>query len=69
MSSINTDVTKCPLNTPVILYCEYMMCKYIFIGTLTINPYDGSITRGECIEGDADIFYRAVIKGWGDIDE
>lgn len=64
MNNFNTNITKCPLNTPVILLGEYMMFDYIFKGTLTANPYDGSITRGDCLDGDPDIFYRSAIKGW-----
>ena len=46
-----------------------MMFEYVFKGTLTINQYDGTITRGDCFRGDPDIFYRSKIKGWKTIDE
>ena len=69
MDNFSKELEKCPLNTPVLLFAEYMMYQYIFIGTLTINQYDGSITRGQCIKGDPEVFYRSAIKGWKKIDE
>ena len=68
LAGFNMNIKECPLNKPVWLYGESMMFKVIFKGTLTTNPYDGTIIRGECLEGDADMFYRSAILGWRNIE-
>lgn len=59
------DVQNCPLNKRVHFLCDLSGGNlYEIIGTLTTNPYNGTIIRGECIEGDPDIFYRSAIIMW-----
>lgn len=60
-----TDMRKCPLDTPVYLYGEYMMFHCIYKGTLTLH--NGEVIRGECLKGDEDMFYRSTILGWKEI--
>lgn len=59
-----TDLANCPLNKRIHFLCQMGNCVYEIIGTLTLNQYRGEITRGECIEGDGEIFYRSQILGW-----
>lgn len=65
------DIICCPLNKKVSFLCDLISGGNLFeiIGTLTTNPYDGTIIRGKCLEGDSDIFYRSAIIGWREIDE
>ena len=61
------DIQNCPLNKRVHFLCDLNgkgNTLYEIIGTLTTNPYNGTIIRGECIEGDSDIFYRSAIIMW-----
>lgn len=61
------DIQNCPLNKRVHFLCDLSgtgSTLYEIIGTLTTNPYNGTIIRGECIEGDPDIFYRSAIIMW-----
>ena len=58
----NTDMSQCPLDTPVLLYGECMMFQYVFVGTLT--KYSDEIVRGKCIKGDPEAFFRAAITEW-----
>ena len=61
------DIQNCPLNKRVHFLCDYSgngMTLHEIVGTLTTNPYDGTINRGLCLEGDPDIFYRSAIIMW-----
>ena len=58
------DIMNCPINKRVHFLCELGNGLYEIIGTLTYNPYRATIIRGECIEGDPDIFYRSEIVAW-----
>lgn len=57
---INTSLDECPLDTLVVLTDEY---NNMYLGTITAKS-NGQLTRGECIDGDAELFYRNKIVGW-----
>ena len=57
--NMNTNLEDCPLNTLVILTDEY---NNMYLGTITKGR--GRLTRGECINVDAELFYRNKIVGW-----
>lgn len=61
------DIINCPLNKRVHFLCNYSMHPGVLheiIGTLTINPYTGTIGKGLCLEGNQDIFYKSEIFMW-----
>lgn len=58
-TNINTKLDKCPLDTLVILTDEY---NNMYLGTITKTK--GQLTRGKCIHGDVELFYRNKIIGW-----
>ena len=60
------NITICPINKRVHFLCELGSGLYEIVGTLTLNPYNATVIRGECIEGDPDIFYRSDIIGWAE---
>ena len=37
-----------------------------FVGTLMVNPYTGVVGRGECLEGDPELFYRMKWVYWAE---
>lgn len=53
------NLNECPLDTLIILIDEFYN---MYLGTLTQS--NGRLTRGECIHGDAELFYRNKIIGW-----
>lgn len=55
----NTNLEECPLDELVILTDEY---NNMYLGTITKSR--GQLTKGECIDGDAESFYRNKIVGW-----
>lgn len=57
---INTSLDECPLDTLVVLTDEY---NNMYLGTITAKS-NGQLTRGECIDGDAELFYKNKIVGW-----
>ena len=57
--AMHHDLNTCPLDTAVVLADEYYN---LYVGTLTMNGT--RLTRGECIHGDAEQFYRNRIIGW-----
>lgn len=57
-------IEECPLNKRIHFLCRLGGQLYEIVGTLTTNPYNGTIIRGECIDGDPEIFYRAAIEAW-----
>ena len=61
------DIQNCPLNKRIHFLCDLYgtgNTLYEMVGTLTTNPYNGTINRGLCLEGDPDIFYRSAIIMW-----
>lgn len=59
------QIEQCPLNKRIHFLCGFGdVPTYEIVGTLTTNPYNGTIIRGECLEGDPDIWYRAAIMAW-----
>lgn len=58
--NMNKNLEECPLDTFVILTDEY---NNMYIGTVT-KKKNGQLTRGECIDGNAELFYRNKIVGW-----
>lgn len=56
--NMNKNLEECPLDTLVILTDEY---NNMYLGTITKER--GRLTRGECINGDAERFYRNKIVG------
>ena len=62
-----TDIQNCPLNKRVHFLCDYSqngVTLHEIVGTLTINNYSGTITKGSCLEGSPDIFYKSNILMW-----
>lgn len=63
-----TDIENCPLNKRVHFLCDLNGTGQGFfheiVGTLTTNPYNATITRGLCLEGDPNIFYNSAIIMW-----
>lgn len=62
-----SDIENCPLNKRVHFLCDYSRLPttlHEIVGTLTTNPYNGTIIRGECLEGDPNIFYKSEIIMW-----
>ena len=57
--NMNKNLEECPLDTLVILSDEH---NNMYLGTITKER--GQLTRGECIHGDAELFYRNKIVGW-----
>ena len=57
--NINKNLEECPLDILIILTDEY---NNMYLGTITKER--GRLTRGECIHGDAELFYRNKIVGW-----
>lgn len=63
------DLQNCPINKRVHFLCDYSgtgATLFEFVGTLTLNQYTGQVTRGECLEGNPDIFYRSNILYWAE---
>lgn len=61
------DIQNCPLNKRVHFLCNYSrngMTLHEIVGTLTTNPYNGTVIRGQCLEGDPKIFYESDIMMW-----
>lgn len=58
------DILNCPVNKRVHFLFEYNNMLYEIIGTLTYNPYRGTVVLGECIEGDTKIFYNGIVVAW-----
>jgi len=58
------DILNCPVNKRIHFLCDYNNMLYEIIGTFTYNPYRGTITLGECIEGSQKIFYNGTIIAW-----
>ena len=61
------DIQNCPINKRVHFLCDLNgngNTLYEIIGTLAINPYNGIVTRGQCLEGDPDIFYKSAVVMW-----
>lgn len=60
------DITICPLNKRVHFLIQYDKNTYECVGTLTLNMYNGTVTRGECFEGSNVIFYNGEIVAWAE---
>ena len=60
------DIENCPINKRIHFLCDYSGTGTLheIVGTLTINNYTGTISRGLCLEGDPEIFYRSAIVAW-----
>ena len=58
------DILNCPVNKRVHFLCSLGNGLFEIVGTFTYNPYRGTIVRGECIEGDSNIFYESDILAW-----
>ena len=55
-----------PINT--LLYLIGSDCQ-LYIGTIVERKgYPGVLTRGECLKGDSDRFYRTAIIAWAWMD-
>lgn len=57
--NINHSFDECPLDVIVILTDEY---NNMYLGTIT--KVNGELRRGECIDGDSELFYRNRLVGW-----
>ena len=61
----NYNMESCPLNTEVLLLSSddnIFLPQREYLGTIT---YNGRFkTRGECIIGDPDYFYRSAMIAW-----
>ena len=61
------DIQNCPLNKRIHFLCNYShngTVLHEIIGTLRIDNYSGSVTKGICIEGNPNIFYKSEIVMW-----
>ena len=60
------DIENCPINKRIHFLCDYSGSGNLheIVGTLAINSYNGTVTRGLCLEGDPEIFYRSAIIAW-----
>lgn len=56
----NYDFENAPVDTPIHLLSKNPSTE--FVGTITKNGSD--TFRGECIQGDPDVFFRAAIVAW-----
>ena len=62
------DFENCPINKRVHILGTHDEDGSLteFVGTVTINQYTGQVTRGECIEGDPEQFYRMKWIYWAE---
>ena len=62
------DFENCPLNKRVHILGTFVDNGHLmeFVGTLMINPYTGVVGRGECLEGDPELFYRMKWVYWAE---
>lgn len=62
------DFNNCPINKRVHILGTFDEDGTLteFVGTVTINSYTGQVTRGDCIEGDPELFYRMKWIYWSD---
>ena len=64
----NYNLNETPLNVPVKLLSAddcLLLPQREYIGTIVDNGR--YLTRGECIKGDPDYFYRSAIVAWKEI--
>jgi len=64
----NYNLNEVPLNVPVKLLSAddcLLLPQREYIGTVVDNGR--GLTRGECIEGDGDYFYRSKIVAWKEV--
>ena len=59
-----TNIYDCPINKRIHFLCQMGSCLYEIVGTLTYNPYNATVIRGKCLEGDANIFYQGELIAW-----
>ena len=62
----NYNLNEAPIDTPIQLLSAndcILLPQKIFIGTITYN-HKGELTRGECLVGEPDYFYRSEIVAW-----
>lgn len=62
----NYNLNEAPIDTPIQLLSAddcLLLPQKIFIGTITYN-HKGELTRGECLVGEPDYFYRSEIVAW-----
>ena len=63
----NYDLEKAPLDTPLKLLSSDdcpLLPQREYIGTITMYGDGEYRTRGECIDGDPEYFYRSAIVAW-----
>jgi len=62
------DFENCPVNKRIHILGTFHGTDNLteFIGTVTLNQYTGQITRGECLEGDPELFYRMAWVYWAE---
>lgn len=68
----NYNMDEAPLNTPLRLLSSddcLLLPQHEYIGTITTHEGGEYLTRGECIEGNPEYFYRSKIIGWKNIDK
>ena len=62
------DFENCPINKRIHILGTFQGTGNLteFVGTVTLNQYTGQITRGECLEGDSELFYRMTWVYWAE---
>lgn len=62
------DFENCPINKRIHILGTFYETGNLteFVGTVTLNQYTGQITRGECLEGDPELFYRMAWVYWAE---
>ena len=62
----NYNLNEAPIDTPIQLLSAndcLLLPQRIFVGTITYGRKN-ELTRGECLVGDPDYFYRSAIVAW-----
>ena len=67
----NYNLEKAPLDTPLKLLSGdncLLLPRREYVGTITMHRCGEYRTRGECIDGDPEYFYRSAIVAWKTIE-
>ena len=61
MDNKRTDLSSAPIDTPIYIIDHN---HNLYIGTVTKCPGKSEPQRGECIDGDPELFYRNALIAW-----
>lgn len=65
----NYNLNEAPIDTPIQLLSRDdspILPQQEFVGTITYG-HKNELTRGKCLVGDPDYFYRSAMVAWKDI--